>query len=241
MRLVAERTGKTGNAARAALEIRLAEGFKTYWRNAGDSGVPPVFDFVGSKGVTIGEVEFPFPGVFDDGAGGKALGYTKHVALPFPITPQQDGFSIALKLDFAVCGKMCIPLTGELSLDSTKAGRVSNEDQQRILADMRNVPEKLVSASPAAVLRLSPPETPRFEVRFAYRGDVSTLQAFPEGQGFLEATEIRAEGDGQVVITISGQPAPGSDGKFGPVRLTYGRAGASFERMIDLDGAPTKP
>jgi len=191
--------------------------------------------------VTIGEVEFPFPGVFDDGAGGKALGYTKHVALPFPITPAQDIFRIDLKLDFAVCGKMCIPLTGELTFDSAKAGRVSAEDQQRILADMRNVPEKVPSTSQAAVLRLSSQETPRFEVRFAYRGDVSILQAFPEGLGFLEATEIRGDGEGQVVIAISGQPAPGSGGKFGPVRLTYGHAGASFDRMLDLDGAPAKP
>ena len=34
-----------GAVHRAGIEIRLAPGWKTYWRYPGDSGIPPRFDF----------------------------------------------------------------------------------------------------------------------------------------------------------------------------------------------------
>ncbi len=36
---------------RAGIEIKLAPGWKTYWRYPGDSGVPPHFDFAASQNV----------------------------------------------------------------------------------------------------------------------------------------------------------------------------------------------
>ena len=33
----------------AGVQIRLEPGWKTYWRTPGDSGVPPSFDWSGSK------------------------------------------------------------------------------------------------------------------------------------------------------------------------------------------------
>src|ERR1700751_6305535 len=33
----------------AGVQLRMDGGWKTYWRNPGDSGVPPSFDFTGSQ------------------------------------------------------------------------------------------------------------------------------------------------------------------------------------------------
>src|SRR5262245_17363473 len=43
---------------RAGIEIRLAPGWKTYWRYPGDSGVPPRFDFAGSENVKSVDVDW---------------------------------------------------------------------------------------------------------------------------------------------------------------------------------------
>ncbi|OYU48651.1 MAG: hypothetical protein CFE31_09380 [Rhizobiales bacterium PAR1] len=226
----------------AGLEIRLAPGFKTYWRTAGDSGVPPMFDFSASSGVRNIEVHFPFPSVFDDGAGGKAWGYKEGVILPILAKRETPDYSIKLKLDFAVCGTMCIPLSGEITLDPIKATPVSGHEAQALDLAMLALPtvEGPDAAPPISILRTAPPDPPIWALRIPYRGDARKFFAFPEAQGFLEMTNAEADGDGFIKITLSGQAAPGSGGKFGPVRLTYGRPGAAFERMIDLDGATSR-
>ena len=39
---------KEGEQLMAGIELRMDDGWKTYWRNPGDSGVPPQFDWSGS-------------------------------------------------------------------------------------------------------------------------------------------------------------------------------------------------
>src|SRR4029077_13588186 len=46
---------------RAGVEIRLAPGWKTYWRYPGDSGLPPRFDFSKSQNVKSITVRWPAP------------------------------------------------------------------------------------------------------------------------------------------------------------------------------------
>ena len=67
---------------RAGVEIRLDAGWKTYWRDPGDSGVPPTFDFSGSDNVKSVTVQWPAPERFPDGAGGNSIGYVGRVILP---------------------------------------------------------------------------------------------------------------------------------------------------------------
>src|SRR4051812_49890554 len=47
----AARTDAGAIIHRAGVEIRLAPGWKTYWRYPGDSGLPPRFDFSQSRNV----------------------------------------------------------------------------------------------------------------------------------------------------------------------------------------------
>lgn len=231
--------GQADAPLKGAVEIRLAPGYKTYWRTAGDSGVPPVFDFSKSSGLGPADIRFPFPSVFDDGAGGKAWGYKHEVLFPLMFPRQAGAASIALKLDFAVCGTMCIPLSGEIMLDTAKGMHIPEAEAAAIEKAVSLVPQKLAgSAEPLPVIhRLSPLDPPQWTLRLADEGDASTFNAFPEANGFLEMTKAEPDSEGFIRITLSGQAAPGAGGKFGPVRLTYGRPGAAFERMIDLDGA----
>ena len=71
-RLIAARAHNEsgGRVFRAGVEIKLKEGWKTYWRYPGDSGVPPVLDFSRSQNVKAVTVLYPAPMRFPDGAGG---------------------------------------------------------------------------------------------------------------------------------------------------------------------------
>lgn len=223
-----------------AIEIRLAPDYKTYWRNVGDSGVPPLADFAASQGYAGLGLDFPFPKAFDDGAGGKAWGYVQQVMLPIRGTRAGGPARLAVRLDFAVCGTMCIPLQGELVLDSGSAQPLDPADLDRLAGFLRMVP---VPAREPAVLvsRSGTAEMPVFTVSVAHPGEAGTLSAFAEAEGFLETKAIAAHAPGRVAITLAGQPAPGKGGKFGPVRLTFGTREVPREIMLNLDGGAVQP
>jgi DsbC/DsbD-like thiol-disulfide interchange protein len=119
-RLIAGSMIKTPDAqfVRAGVEIKLDPGWKTYWRDPGDTGVPPTLDFAGSDNVKSVTVLWPAPEVFADGAGGNSIGYVDHVILPLHIAPDDAAkpSSLQLKLGYAICGNLCVPVETNLKL-----------------------------------------------------------------------------------------------------------------------------
>jgi DsbC/DsbD-like thiol-disulfide interchange protein len=119
-RLIAGSAIKTAYPAfvRAGVEIKLDPGWKTYWRDPGDSGVPPTLDFSGSENVKTVTIEWPAPERFSDGAGGNSIGYVDHLILPLRVVPEDatKRSSLRLKLGYAVCGNLCVPIEAKLAL-----------------------------------------------------------------------------------------------------------------------------
>lgn len=101
----------------AGVEITLPPGSKTYWRTPGETGVPPVFSFDGSAGITAPEVLFPAPVGFDDGVGGVAYGYHRRVIFPVRFRKAAAGPArLDVRIDFGVCTQsMCVPAHAALS------------------------------------------------------------------------------------------------------------------------------
>ena len=102
----------------AGVQIRLEPGWKTYWRMPGDSGVPPTFDWSGSKNLRSAEVLYPAPHRFTD-ASGTAIGYEDEVVFPVMVTPERLDEPVELKLnvDYGLCKTLCIPSQASLSLE----------------------------------------------------------------------------------------------------------------------------
>jgi DsbC/DsbD-like thiol-disulfide interchange protein len=102
----------------AGVQIRLEPGWKTYWRTPGDSGVPPSFDWSGSKNLKEARVLYPAPHRFAD-ASGTAIGYEDEVVFLVRITPERHGEPVELKLsvDYGLCKTLCIPSQASLSLE----------------------------------------------------------------------------------------------------------------------------
>jgi len=92
------------------IELLLDPGWHTYWRNPGDSGVSPVFDFSGSENVASVEVLYPAPSRYDDGAS-VSLVYHEEVVFPLSITPEalDRTMTLRVKAAFGVCSEVCIP------------------------------------------------------------------------------------------------------------------------------------
>ncbi len=119
---------RSGGVLLGGIAIQLQPGWKTYWRTAGDSGVPPRFDFSKSDNVEAVTVLWPAPMKFDDGAGGHSLGYKQQVVLPLRIVAKSNDKPVTLRaeIQYAVCEKLCIPV--EASSELTFASVASTED-----------------------------------------------------------------------------------------------------------------
>ncbi|MCF6232908.1 MAG: hypothetical protein L3J36_07410 [Rhodobacteraceae bacterium] len=105
---------------RAALRLVLADGWKTYWRAPGDTGIPPRIDWDGSRNVGQVGVTWPTPQVFDQG-GLRTIGYDHQMVLPLEISILQPGQPVHLsgEIKFGLCQDICIPaaLSFEMTLD----------------------------------------------------------------------------------------------------------------------------
>ena len=127
-----------GGAAqlRAGVEIKLQPGWKTYWRYPGDSGVPPRFEFSGSDNLKYAKVLYPAPHLFHDETG-NSLGYKESVIFPVQVIARDPGkpVHLRLRLDYAVCEKLCIPAEGRAELTLGEGG--SSRDASLIVAEAR--------------------------------------------------------------------------------------------------------
>jgi DsbC/DsbD-like thiol-disulfide interchange protein len=150
----------------AGVQLRMDPGWKSYWRNPGDSGVPPSFDWTGSKNLKYAEVLYPAPHRFAD-ANGTAIGYEDEVVFPVKLTPERDGEPIELKLAFAygLCKDLCIPNDVSLGLSlPAQAGkgdalllesflaRVPKQARAGVLPEVSGVDAKLDGEAPKLIV-----------------------------------------------------------------------------------------
>ncbi|HEY0223821.1 MAG TPA: protein-disulfide reductase DsbD domain-containing protein, partial [Pseudolabrys sp.] len=77
----------------------------------------PRFDFAGSDNLKYARILYPAPHLFHDEAG-NALGYKDDVIFPVQISPRDPDkkVTLRLKLEYAVCEKLCIPAEGRAEL-----------------------------------------------------------------------------------------------------------------------------
>ena len=109
--------GQGGDIWQAGVLIELEPNWKTYWRVPGDTGIPPQFDWAGSKNSGAIEVGYPVPSRFQD-AGGESIGYHDQVLFPISVMPEKPGEMVHLQLNmfFAVCNEICIPAKAKAEL-----------------------------------------------------------------------------------------------------------------------------
>jgi thiol:disulfide interchange protein/DsbC/DsbD-like thiol-disulfide interchange protein len=112
-----------GQPVWVGLQITHAPEWHTYWKNAGDSGMPTELQWTLPPGVMAGDIAWPLPKKIPIGHLAN-YGYEGTVLLPVPliITPEYkpgvlaDALDVKLKATWLVCRKECIPQDGEFAL-----------------------------------------------------------------------------------------------------------------------------
>lgn len=107
-----------------ALRFNLAEGWNTYWRTPGPTGIPPRFDWSGSTNLADVEILWPMPHVSTEDGYFSAT-YTGDTVVPVRLKAANPNKPVHVKLrvDFGVCSDICVPASENISakLDSGHA------------------------------------------------------------------------------------------------------------------------
>jgi DsbC/DsbD-like thiol-disulfide interchange protein len=243
VRLVGGAQADEGGAKllRAGVEIRLANGWKTYWRYPGDSGVPPNFDFGKSENVKSVTVQWPAPQRIAD-AEGVTIGYKSGVLFPLKVVPQdpQNPVVLRLKLDYAICEKLCVPAQGQAELTIKAGGSFASA-----IADAeKSVPHALAFGAKAplaikAVRREDGGKLPRLLVDVVAPAGAK-LTLFAEGPSpdwalpVPEMVEGAPAGMQRFAFALDGLP-PGASAKGAELRLTAVAGTEAIETTYRLD------
>jgi DsbC/DsbD-like thiol-disulfide interchange protein len=113
----------------AALQVKLAPGWHTYWRAPGAAGIPPQFDWSGSRNISGVQFHWPIPDIYVQNDM-PFLGYETELILPIEFTASDTG-NIVVKgeITMGVCEDVCMPYTttfqGTLNADTTATNRTA--------------------------------------------------------------------------------------------------------------------
>lgn len=229
-----------GSEVQAGVEIRLGDGWKTYWRMPGDSGVPPDFDWSGSSNVAHVDVGWPAPHRMHD-AGGESVGYKGEVVFPLTVRLKAPGrpARLDLKLFYAVCKNICIPAKAVVSLDldpaTPAAGDVALIRRFQRLVPARGKPaEGLISAR--ALMLDGKPALAVLVASRAAAGPHSDI--FVEGLDnayfHAPATSRKIDKGREFILPVDGvRDAAALTGKR--LRITLVGAGESLSRKLQVE------
>lgn len=107
----------------AALQFDLAPGWKTYWRQPGDVGIPPEFNWSHSTNLKSAQVIWPTPDVTWD-AGMRTIGYDGRVILPLSLVPDHSGaIEMEVEVLLGVCADVCIPANVRVAVTLPPKGK----------------------------------------------------------------------------------------------------------------------
>lgn len=217
-----------------ALHLRLAQGWKTYWRAPGDAGIPPRFDWKGSRNVANLRITWPTPELFLT-SGFRTIGYHDELVLPIEITPKSAGAPIRIKgrMELGLCKDVCIP--SELRFDhraDLSAGR-----HPAIAAALAARPYSAAEARVRGVTcRLSPtPYGMKVSARISMPSAGREEYAVIEGGASLVATETKSWREGRELVAEA-ELLPAQDGPIAVDRSALRFTVLGTSHAVDIRG-----
>jgi DsbC/DsbD-like thiol-disulfide interchange protein len=126
--------------------VELEKDWHLYWRNSGDTGIPTSVEFDLPEGITVSEIQWAVPKIFEfDGLA--SFGYEKKILLiadlTIPENFESESLSISAKVKSLICRDVCIPFNATISKEIELTNSFSAEDKiSELFAQARiNLPE----------------------------------------------------------------------------------------------------
>ncbi len=200
IRIVTTGDADADGRLKGVLDINLKPGWKTYWRDPGDAGVPPTLDVSSNPGVEAAQFDFPAPQRHDEGDFQWA-GYDYPVRIPVTFTLREPISPGPIEADIflGVCETICVPVQAKLTVDP--AGDPAN------LADALAVKNAVATIPMAATadfgIRLAEESEGKIVFEASFPGDPSSAELFIAGEGgYFFGTPVREQRAGKTFFSV---------------------------------------
>ena len=114
----------------AAIKFTLTPGWHIYWKNPGDSGLPPEINWKLPKGLEVKEILWPVPELASlDPL--TSYGYYDELVLPIRFIAG-EGFSFdqnfSASISFLICDDICIPEDTNINVNFSKSNQINSKE-----------------------------------------------------------------------------------------------------------------
>lgn len=233
MRIAALADG--GDRITAIIEIDPAPGWRTYWRDPGDAGLPPEIDLSGARNLKLLKISYPTPEIGKDEAG-RFLGYHAPVSLVLEFEKPDPAQTSELnaKVLVGLCKDICMPFQSDFRLSLGDIGRPQADEFMKIQMAKAELPEAPSLAFDIIDAKLSADKS-FLEATLKTPGDAMPEIAIAPSRGVLLGGKpelIRK--DGRIHIRYPVRRLPSSL-KGATVTLLVKAAGRSIESTLAID------
>jgi thiol:disulfide interchange protein DsbD len=248
--LISERAAVTpGVPFHVGIVMKIRDGWHIYWKNPGDSGLPPKIEWVDlAEGFVAGPIEFPLPHRSAENDL-MTYGYDRDVILPVTITPPRviktDSVTIGGMLQWLECKDICVPAGAKLriTLPVSSTPVASDSGAAAIAGALSQLPQdpagwslRAEAGRRAIALDFAPPRgiTPREAYLFVDEPLV-TEHAAPQG--------FERMGNGYRLTLTPAANAAGNLARLSGVLVIEeaGRSGSTIGVNVDVPVVPGGP
>lgn len=204
MRLVVLDADPQGNRP-AVLQIEPNPGWTTYWREPGDSGIPPSITFAPGSPFGLASLSFPVPKRLDIGAL-RDIGYDAAVSLPMVLTGpvSREAMPLDATVFIGLCRNICIPFQADLAVTLSPETEASAEETAILAEAQARLPERpSVDFAVSGFSMAEDMKQLRLELVLPNGADdrPQIMATGPNGYVFTDYTATSA-GDGQLTVEL---------------------------------------
>ena len=241
--VVLEKTQVTpGQDVRGIFHLKMDGNWHTYWKNAGDVGLPTEVTWTLPEGWKAEPLLWPAPHYLET-AGLVSYAYEHEVSLPFILKPPADvsagPLEVKAKLSWLECEEMCVPGDADLmfgfSVAATSSDGPGATQVKEAFAALPVARDDIKASKDGSTFLLHLPDS--------LGSPDSTFRFFPDTATQINAAarqELVKESDGARALKLQAQPnaekAP--DQLSGVLVATVGQTSESFEIKTALTQKP---
>ncbi|NLS02645.1 cytochrome C biogenesis protein [Rhizobium sp. P32RR-XVIII] len=202
MRLIALPPDSEGTM-RGALQIEPKPRWITYWREPGNSGIPPQISVAPESGVTLKAIRFPVPKHLSDGRIDD-IAYDAAVSLPLTFSAKDASGPLTLKASafIGICKDICIPFQGEFSLAIGSANQSRPEEEAILKSAEASLPEKPSSQFKVTSYKVSEDKKQLWlQIALPAAGDTAPEVILTGPAGYVFTKKLMSKRDGKTFST----------------------------------------
>ncbi len=203
------------------LVLRMQPGWHTYWRNAGESGLPTEVRWTLPSGFRVGRMLWPIPEKKVEEGDLLTYGYTEETMFMFEVTPPSTlvpGARSTLRIDadWLECERTCVPGEGSATLVLTAVTDDPAPDHAQLFERYRKALPRALSPGDSLTLMPSVEETGVIvrvasgKAQHVFSDSASFPDFFPyTAEGFSTGRTSTVLDRGEAVITVPIIHSPG--------------------------------